>query len=106
MSIVDVVNELGATKVFLMVDEGIEQFNDEAAKVISHLENSSLGVIRFNKPAGEPTFAMVDDASRALAESGASALIALGGGSVIDTAKAARLCAQQACTFAAFAPVR
>ena len=102
MSIVDVVNELGATKVFLMVDEGIEQFNDEAAKVISHLENSSLGVIRFNKPAGEPTFAMVDDATRALAESGASALIALGGGSVIDTAKAARLCAQQACTFAAF----
>jgi alcohol dehydrogenase len=45
---------------------------------------------------------MVDDATRALVESGAQAVIALGGGSVMDTAKAARLCAQLGVTFREF----
>jgi alcohol dehydrogenase len=45
---------------------------------------------------------MVDDATSALKASGAQTLIALGGGSVIDTAKAARLCAQLNCTFREF----
>ena len=49
---------------------------------------------RFDKPAAEPTIEMVDDATAALVASGATAVVALGGGSVIDTAKAARLCAQ------------
>ncbi|HEX7444186.1 MAG TPA: iron-containing alcohol dehydrogenase, partial [Acidimicrobiales bacterium] len=48
------------------------------------------------------TIEMVDDATRALVESGATALVAVGGGSVIDTAKAARLCAQLDCTFREF----
>jgi choline dehydrogenase len=46
--------------------------------------------------------AMVDAATQALATSGATVLVAIGGGSVIDTAKAARLCAQLGCTFAEF----
>ena len=37
---------------------------------------------------------MVDAATAALRASGAAAVVAIGGGSVIDTAKAARLCAQ------------
>ena len=45
---------------------------------------------------------MVDDATRALVASGAQAVVALGGGSVIDTAKAARLCAQLGITFREF----
>jgi alcohol dehydrogenase len=45
---------------------------------------------------------MVDDAMRALIGSGATAVVALGGGSVIDTAKAARLCAQIGGTFREF----
>ena len=45
---------------------------------------------------------MVDDAIAALAASGAGAVVALGGGSVIDTAKAARLCVQLGTTFGAF----
>jgi len=99
----DVITELGAQNVFLMVDAGIEKFNPAAKSVIDHLVAvSGLIVTVFEKPAGEPTIEMVDDATSALMASGAQTLIALGGGSVIDTAKAARLCAQLNCTFRDF----
>ena len=95
--------EIGATKVFLMVDEGIEKFNPAAKACIDNLvATAGLTVTTFEKPAGEPTIEMVDDATRALTASGAQALVALGGGSVIDTAKAARLCSQLGITFREF----
>ncbi len=99
----DVLGELGATGVFLMVDEGIERFNPAAADLLAALAaRPELTVTRFDKPAAEPTIEMVDTATRALVASGATAVVALGGGSVIDTAKAARLCAQLGTTFAGF----
>jgi alcohol dehydrogenase len=98
-----VISELGAQKVFLMVDAGIEKFNPSAKSVIDQLLTvGDLTVTIFEKPAGEPTIQMVDDATTALKESGAQSVVALGGGSVIDTAKAARLCAQLNCTFREF----
>ena len=98
-----VISELGAQKVFLMVDAGIEKFNPSAKSVIDNLlAVGDLTVTIFEKPAGEPTIQMVDDATTALKESGAQSVVALGGGSVIDTAKAARLCAQLNCTFREF----
>ena len=98
-----VVAELGTSKVFLMVDKDIEKFNP-AAKQLIDLMNSSTGisVTVFEKPAGEPTIRMVDDAIAALTAAGSDVVVALGGGSVIDTAKAARLCAQLNCTFGEF----
>jgi alcohol dehydrogenase len=102
-SLPDVIAELGAEKAFLMVDAGIEKFNPAAKVVIDQLATvSGLTVTIFEKPAGEPTIEMVDVATSALKASGAQTLIALGGGSVIDTAKAARLCAQLNCTFREF----
>jgi len=99
----DVLAELGSSRVFLMVDEGIEQHNPAVADLLDALAaRSELSVTRFDKPAAEPTIAMVDTATRALVESGATTLVAIGGGSVIDTAKAARLCAQLGLTFAEF----
>jgi len=99
----EVLAELGAERVVLMVDEGIEQFNPAAAVVLGELRGTpDLTLTRFDKPPAEPTVQMVDDATRALVESGATAVVALGGGSVIDTAKAARLCAQLGCTFGEF----
>jgi alcohol dehydrogenase len=98
-----VIDELGAKSVFLMVDAGIEKFNPAAKSIIDRLVTiSHLTVTVFEKPAGEPTIAMVDDATKALKASGAEVVVALGGGSVIDTAKAARLCAQLNCTFREF----
>jgi alcohol dehydrogenase len=86
-----------------MVDAGIEKFNPAAKSIIDRLVTiSHLTVTVFEKPAGEPTIAMVDDATNALKASGAEVVVALGGGSVIDTAKAARLCAQLNCTFREF----
>jgi alcohol dehydrogenase len=98
----DAVAELGASSAFLMVDEGIEGFNPAAAAVLEGIAASDLHVTRFDKPAAEPTIDMVDEATAALVASGASVVIAIGGGSVIDTAKAARLCAQLGIGFAEF----
>jgi alcohol dehydrogenase len=90
-----VLAELGATSVFLMVDEDIEKHNPAVATLLSDLfGRGDLSITRFDKPAAEPTIEMVDAATNALKNSGATALVAIGGGSVIDTAKAARLCAQ------------
>ena len=103
LTLPEVVLECGASKVFLMVDAGIEQFNPAAKVCIDNLlSHSSIAVTTFEKPAGEPTIDMVDDATRAFVASGAQAIIALGGGSVIDTAKAARLCAQLGVNFREF----
>ena len=103
LTLPDVVIEAGASTVFLMVDEGIGKFNKAAQACIDNLmSNTGITVTTFEKPAGEPTIEMVDDATRALVESGAQAVIALGGGSVMDTAKAARLCAQLGVTFREF----
>ena len=98
-----VVAELGASKVFLMVDKDIEKFNPAATKLIDQMKSASgITVTLFEKPAGEPTIQMVDDAIAALKAAGSDVVVALGGGSVIDTAKAARLCAQLNCTFREF----
>jgi len=98
-----VVAELGASKVFLMVDKDIEKFNPAAAKLIDQMKAASgITVTLFEKPAGEPTIQMVDDAIAALKAAGSDVVVALGGGSVIDTAKAARLCAQLNTTFREF----
>jgi alcohol dehydrogenase len=102
----DVLAEIGATSIFLMVDEGIEQFNPAAATLLGELgQRSELTIVRFDKPAAVPTIEMVDEATEALRSSGATALVALGGGSVIDTAKSARLCAQLGMTFSEFLAV-
>ena len=86
-----------------MVDEGIGKFNPAAQACIDKLvATAGITVTTFEKPAGEPTIEMVDDATRAVTASGAQAIVALGGGSVIDTAKAARLCAQLGITFREF----
>ena len=103
LTLPDVIAEVGASKVFLMVDEGIEKFNPAAKEVVDLLvASSTFTVVIFEKPAGEPTIEMVDEATAALVASGAQAVVALGGGSVIDTAKAARLCMQLGITFREF----
>jgi alcohol dehydrogenase len=99
----DVVREAGGAHAFVMLDEGIEKFNEAAATLVDQLKNDgNLGTTFFYKPAGEPSIEMVDDAITALASSGAEVVIAIGGGSVIDTAKAARLCADLGVDFRAF----
>jgi choline dehydrogenase len=85
----------GARRVLLVTDEGLEERNVAAAEAVVALRRADLEVDRFDKPAGEPTADIVDAAAAAVSQSRPHAIVALGGGSVIDTAKAARVCAQE-----------
>jgi alcohol dehydrogenase class IV len=99
----DVIREAGGTRAFVMLDEGIETFNPAAAALVDQLKNDGgLETTLFYKPAGEPSIEMVDAAIAALGSSGAEVVVAIGGGSVIDTAKAARLCAELKMDFRGF----
>lgn len=98
-----VLKEADGQRAFVMLDEGIEQFNPAVAELVATLAaDSELDVTFFHKPAGEPSIENVDDAIAALQACDASAVVAIGGGSVIDTAKAARLCAELGFTFREF----
>ncbi len=84
----------GARRVLVMIDAGLEERNESVAAGMAALAGSGIEVERFVKAPGEPTIDVVDAAAAALADVQPHAVIAVGGGSVIDTAKAARLCAQ------------
>jgi len=100
----EVLAEVGATKVLVMLDEGAESFNPEVATLVEHLRANcgAIAIDWFHKPGGEPTIDQVDEATAALVSSGAQVVVAIGGGSIMDTAKAARLCADRQCTFAQY----
>ena len=98
-----VLAEVGASRLFLMLDEGIEAFNPAVAQLLDLLGSTEgLEVTIFAKPAGEPTVEMVDSAIAAFVAAQPEVLVAVGGGSVIDTAKAARLCGERGITFREF----
>jgi alcohol dehydrogenase len=94
-----VLAEEGATRPFLIMDRGLDQIVPGIASAIAPLGAAQ----RFEKDAGEPTVALVQEAASALAASGADAVVALGGGSSMDTAKAARLVAGQGEPYMRFA---
>jgi alcohol dehydrogenase len=97
-----VAKSAGATHILLLTDENAETYNPGVARVTDALRDSSLVITRMEKPPGEPTLAMVDAATSRMRAEHTDAVIALGGGSVIDTAKAARLCHQLNVSFAEF----
>jgi alcohol dehydrogenase len=95
----EVIASEGASRPFVIMDEGLDGFVPGVAAALGDLS----GAIRFEKTAGEPTVALVEQAAAALAESGADAVVAIGGGSSMDTAKAARLVAGQGGPYLRFA---
>ncbi|MFL6049326.1 MAG: iron-containing alcohol dehydrogenase family protein [Gaiellales bacterium] len=94
-----VLDEEGAERPFLIMDRGLDQFVPGVAAAIAPLE----AAVRFEKDAGEPTVAVVEQAAETLAASGCDAVVALGGGSSMDTAKAARLVVGQGGPYLRFA---
>ncbi|HWH65355.1 MAG TPA: iron-containing alcohol dehydrogenase, partial [Gaiellales bacterium] len=69
-----VLEEEGAEHPFLIMDRGLDQFVPGVAAAIAPLH----GAVRFEKDAGEPTVAVVEQAAEALAASGCDAVVALG----------------------------
>uniref|UniRef100_A0A5Q5CB74 Iron-containing alcohol dehydrogenase n=1 Tax=Mycobacterium sp. (strain JLS) TaxID=164757 RepID=A0A5Q5CB74_MYCSJ len=98
----DLLRDAGAQRVLVLTDQGIEHHNPAVAAVLTTLSTSGLTVSRLDKAPGEPTIEMVDAATARMTSESVDAIVALGGGSVIDTAKAARLCHQQGLTFGEF----
>jgi len=98
----DLLAEHGASRIFVVVDAGVEGFNPAAGALLATLADRGIAMTRYDKPGGEPTIEMFEEAIALLAASNAQAVVAIGGGSVIDTAKSARLCAQLGLTFRGF----
>jgi alcohol dehydrogenase len=94
----DVLASDGAARPFVVVDDVVQR-TPAVAGVLARLEEAG----RFVKAAGEPTTDEVEEAAAGLAASRADAVVAIGGGSVVDTAKAARLVAGQGEPYARFA---
>ena len=92
----------GARSAMVMVDAELEHRNPGVAASVGALAAAGVDATRFVKAEGEPTIDVVNAAAQALVEAQPEAVVAIGGGSVIDTAKAARLCAQRGSTFAEF----
>ena len=94
--------EHGARRALVLLDDGLERVNPPVGELLAALEGAGIEVVRWPKRPGEPRSADVDAAAAMLSESAAEIVVAVGGGSVIDTAKAARLCAQLGLTFPEF----
>jgi alcohol dehydrogenase len=86
----------------VMVDDGLEEQNPGVALAIGALAEAGIEVARFAKPPGEPTIEIVDAAADLLDRAAPGAVVSIGGGSVIDTAKAARLCVATGTRFQAW----
>ena len=80
----ELVRELGAERPFLVTDKGVVAAG-LAERALEHLEDAVL----FDQVYANPDLELVERASAAYREAGADALVALGGGSSMDTAKAA-----------------
>lgn len=82
----DLVRELGGSRVLLVTDPGIVQLG-VAAEISSLLESTGIAVAVFDQVQADPTDENVQAGTAALEAHRADLVVALGGGSPIDTAK-------------------
>jgi choline dehydrogenase len=90
-----VLAEEDISRAFVVLDDGLDELLPSVGTALAVAESRGIEVIRFTRAPGEPALPAVEDARLALADAGADAIVAIGGGSVIDTAKVARVCVEQ-----------
>lgn len=81
------INRLGLTKAFVATDKDLIKFG-VADKVLTVLEKAGIPYVIFSDIKPNPTVSNVKAGVKAFAESGADFILAIGGGSSIDTSKA------------------
>ncbi len=86
-SIVDEAKGRGFKKALIVTDKDLVKFN-VVSKVTSLLDNNGLAYEVFDHVKANPTVGIVKEGLKVFAEYGADYLIAIGGGSPIDTTKA------------------
>jgi alcohol dehydrogenase len=94
----DVLAGDGLERPFLLIDSGLD-----AIPAIADVVGAVGWAGRYDKAPGEPTDRQVDECAEALRASGADSVVAIGGGSVMDTAKTARLCVDHGGPYALWA---
>lgn len=85
--IVDEINRRGFKKAFIVTDKDLIKFN-VATKITDLLDKTGLAYQIFDEVIPNPTIAIVKQGVNTFKQSGADYLIAIGGGSPQDTAKA------------------
>jgi alcohol dehydrogenase len=85
---------LGAAGALVVVEEPVAGHPGVTA-ALAAAEGSGVRLDRFVKGAGEPTFALADELAARVRDGGLDAVVGIGGGSALDTAKAARIAADQ-----------
>lgn len=80
-------DEMGYHKVFIATDKGIVKANI-LEKIEKSLQASHIDYIVYDELIPDPTIEIVDNTAEVLRKSGADVVLAVGGGSPIDTAKA------------------
>ena len=77
---------LGLKKILLVRDEGVASLTPH---LLNSLENNGIVIVdSYDKVISNPSVSSVQDCAMAIANSGADGVVALGGGSTMDTAKA------------------
>lgn len=82
-----ILDEYGISKVMVVTDAGIAG-TDGFKALVDGLKNQGVEYVIFSDSVADPPIEAVDEAAGILKESGADGVIAVGGGSSIDTSKA------------------
>jgi alcohol dehydrogenase len=86
----DVLTGLGATSALVLLEQPVAGIPGVAA-ALEACERAGVSLQRHLKAPGEPTFDAAEQVAAELTQLGPSAFVAIGGGSALDLAKAARL---------------
>ena len=86
VNIGEICRECGYKQVLLVTDQTLQKLGYEQ-KIVQSLEAAGVGCTLFADINSEPTVALIDAGREAAAECKAECVVALGGGSVMDTCK-------------------